>query len=582
MLKDVRSRRNLFRGVMAGWRTSVVVSVVVSALALSRVSAQHVHGMLTDSATHEPLGGALITLSDAKGAFLAHAVSDPTGAYSVSRLVTTHTMRVVRIGFRPRDVVLAAGDSLVDLRLEPIAPLLPVVSSKASAVCKGGADGEGALELWEQARTGLLATVVAREVSPLTVHLHRFTRSYDAVEHRLLVDSSEYDDLTVDKSFVAARTPVAFAEHGYLYEYPDGRRDYFAPDEEVLIDPAFVEQHCLRRVDGADTHAGQVGIAFVPIADAAHDTLVDITGTLWLDREHPELRELDFHYNNLEPGAAASGAVLLFTKMPNGVSMVSNWRITSARLAISGLYTPSGYKLSISRPRRTNVQVIGYDETGGEIVDVDWRDTHRDITTFPNARGQVVDARGAGVPGVLVWMRDSKDTTRTDVSGYYALPRTRPGIYYLLAADSLMASESLAQTVPTRVALIGTGSTTVSLAFHPRSDVLASICASKSYRAGTAVLRARVVDSRGRPAANARIDIQLGTAVDSSGKLELPAARHGEADFNGVFTICGIPPTKTLVLRALKGGEGAGVVIDQFTEDVAAVTIPLAPIPRSP
>ena len=188
----------------------------------STASAQRIRGVLTDSATREPIAGALVTLSDAKGAFLAHGISDPNGAFAVIRFDATRTVRVVRIGFRPRDVTVAPADTVVDLRLQPIAPLLPVVASKASAVCKAGPDSEGALELWEQARTALRATVVAREVSPLTVHLHRFSRSYDAVDHRLLVDSSEYDDLTVDKSFVAARTPIAFAEQGYLREHSNG------------------------------------------------------------------------------------------------------------------------------------------------------------------------------------------------------------------------------------------------------------------------------------------------------------------------------------------------------------------------
>ena len=493
----------------------------------SPVSAQRMRGVLTDSATREPIAGALITLSDAKGAFLAHGISDPSGVFSVIRLDATRTVRIVRIGFRPRDITVAPGDTVVDLRLQPIAPLLPVVASKASAVCKAGPDSEGALELWEQARTALRATVVAREVSPLTVHLHRFSRSYDAVDHRLLVDSSEFDDLTVDKSFVAARTPIAFAEQGYLREHSNGGRDYFAPDEEVLIDPTFAEQHCLTRVDGTDYHAGQVGIAFAPIADAAHDTLVDIAGTLWLDREHLELRQLDLHYTNLEPDAKTSGAFLLFTKMPNGVSMVSSWRITSTRLAVAGLYTSSGYKLDISRPRRINAQILGYDETGGEILNVDWRDTHRDITALAargwtgRRRARRRRSRRVGVDqGFQGYDAHGRERVLRSAAG------TRPGLYYLLAADSLMASEQLAQTVPTRVALMGTGATTVSLTLHPRSEVLASICPSKSYRVGTSVLRARVVDSRGRPAANARIDVQLGTISESSGKIELPVARQ--------------------------------------------------------
>lgn len=563
------------RARVGGW-----VAAMIAALACS-APAQRIRGELTDSATGRPIGGAVVTLTDARGAFLSHGVSDPTGAFSVMRLGATHAVRVVRIGFKPREVVVSA-DSVVDLRLQPIAPILPAVATRANRVCQAGPEGDAALELWEQARIALLATVVAREVSPLTVHLHRFIRSYDAFERRLTSDSSEYEDLTVDRSFVAARTPSAFAEHGYLREFLDGTREYFAPDEAVLVDPTFVEQHCIWRVDSTSTHPADVGIAFAPIADAAHDTLVDITGTLWIDRDEPQLRQLEFHYTNLEPDASATRALLTFTPMPNGVSMVSRWQIMSTRLAISGLVTASGYKRDVPRPRRTDAQIIGYDESGGEVLQVDWRDTRRDVMTFPQARGRVVDATGAGVPAVLVWMRDSRDTTRTDANGDFVLPRTRPGVYYLLAADSLMASEALAQTVPTRVGLIGSAPVRVSLQFHPRRDVLASICPSKSYRVGTAVLRARVVDSHGRPAPNARIEVQFGTIADSAGTVELAAARRGEADFNGVFTICGISPARTLILRAFKDGEGAGVAIDQWTDDIATVTIPLSPLPKPP
>jgi hypothetical protein len=545
------------------------------------VHAQRIRGTLTDSATHEPLGGALITLTDAKGAYLSRAISDPTGVYAVMRLSATHSMRIARIGFKPRDLVVTS-DSIVDVGLQPIAPILPAVATRVNRICTAGPDGDDALVLWDQARTALLATVASREVSPLTVHLHRFRRIYDGMDRRLVVDSSEYDDLTVDRSFVAARSPMGFAQQGYLQEASNGSRIYFAPDEEALTDPTFVTQHCLRRVDDEGAHPGQVGIAFAPIADAAHDTLVDIAGTLWLDREHPALKTLDLHYTNLEPDATASGAVLVFAVMPNGVSMVTNWQITSTRLEVSGLVTSTGYRLAIPRSQRTKALVIGYDQSGGEVVEVDWRDTHRDFATLPQARGQVLDAMGSPVPGVLVWLRDGKDTTRTDQTGSFVLPRTRPGVYYLLAADSLMASEGLAQTIPTKVGLIGSQAPRTTLQFHPRGDVLASICPAKSYRIGTTVLRARVVDSRGRPAENARIELQFGAVNDSLGRVQLPAARRGEADFNGIFTVCGILPTRALVLKAFKDGEGAGIIIDQWTSDIAAVTIPLAPLGKPP
>src|SRR4051812_26197425 len=150
MLRHGRSRHRLLGRHTTGGRTLTVLLALVVVTARA-ASAQRVRGILADSATREPVGGAIVTLSDGKGAFLAHAVSAPGGAVFGIRFEATRMMRVARIGFKPRDLVVASADSIVDLRLQPIAPLLPVVTARANAVCKAGPETDATLELWEQA-----------------------------------------------------------------------------------------------------------------------------------------------------------------------------------------------------------------------------------------------------------------------------------------------------------------------------------------------------------------------------------------------------------------------------------------------
>src|SRR5215831_14238269 len=95
-------------------------------------------------------------------------------------------------------------------------------------------------------------------------------------------DSVWIKTLVGDQPFIAAQTAAVFATEGYMRERVGGDRDYYAPDEGVLLDEAFAGSHCLRVSAADQAHPRQIGIAFEPVTPE-RDSLVEIRGTVWLN-----------------------------------------------------------------------------------------------------------------------------------------------------------------------------------------------------------------------------------------------------------------------------------------------------------
>src|SRR6185437_6417194 len=128
------------------------------------------------------------------------------------------------------------------------------------------------------------------------------------------------------RPFLSSASAAIFAKRGYMVEDRTGRT-FDAPDADVLLDESFAATHCFhfQRADGA--HRGQFGLAFTPVPSRNRDTLVDVTGTIWIDGVTPEIRTLDFLYTALEPAAAdmKSGGHIEFRTMSNGIAFVQRW-----------------------------------------------------------------------------------------------------------------------------------------------------------------------------------------------------------------------------------------------------------------
>jgi len=567
----------------AGLRIALVAAIAAIALPLPSAAAQsqRIQGALTESATGEPVSGAVVSVLDSAGRFLIRTIANDSGRFSAARFPGSRALHIVRIGYRPIDRPIADSDSTFDLRLAPIASRLAALTATEGRVCPGKPGANEALELWEQARNGLLASVVARESNPPRLRIRTYWRTRDPVRKRIVKDSSVTKDLIADRSYVAARPAWAFEAEGYMREHLGGDRDYFAPDEAVLLDPSFAATHCMRLVVADASHADQIGIGFEPADIRGRDTVVDLDGTLWLDKQKPSLRSFEFEYTNLEARARGSGGTLTFATMPNGVPMIVSWHIHSVILAIDMDSPDAVRRRPPPRSLRTNVRVLGYQETGGETGYAIWPDgTHWNLG-LSRIFGTVTDQAGTRVPGARVWFSGGRDTVVSNDKGEFDFKYQFPGMYILVASDSTLAAQSITRSIPIRIFLADSRDIPVQIILHPRSEILPLVCPKNSYKPQTGVVLAKLVNSDGSPADHARVEVEttarFADTLGTGDTFSQPIRRIGETGDDGRFVVCGAGLDRPLRLRGLKNGLVGEAIIDSWTDEIATLKIVLKP-----
>ncbi len=568
--------------------------------ALRSIDAQRVRGVVRDSATDQPVAGAVVWLSDSAGKTLARSIGDGAAKFAVMRIYGARVLHVIHIGYRPKDVRLTDSpvDSVYDVQLVALPPMLATMKTSAERVCPGTDDqptdaGRAALDLWEQARTALLATVVARESSVPRIQMMSFQKELDPVRKRVEEEHTSSKYVVGDKSYVAARPSWAFVDDGYMQEERDGTRTFYAPDEDVLLDRRFVETHCLHvaRAERGE-HANDIGLAFEPAQNERRDTLVDITGVLWIDKTLASLKSLEFKYTGLEHAADRSDGKIIFETMPNGAPMIQQWVIRSTMLAIDVPAHPDGIRHHIPpRQERTDVRTLGYREEGGMVAEVVWPDGTAWHADLPRITGVVVDTANKPLAGIRVWLANTPDSTTSNAKGEFALPYVLPRIYTLMASDSVLATKGVTRMVPGRLALFSAkvgqpggvassplyADTRVTVHVRPRDEALASICPAGSYRPGSGVILADVVDDDGDPVPGARVDIETLQALVVRDTVLRTVKRSGQASPEGRFVVCGAAKDRALLLRATKDGQSAEATVREWGDGVVSITLALKP-----
>jgi len=560
---------------------SLVVGAVLTALTAANALAQRVRGTLTDSSTREPITGAVVTISDSTGRFLARGIAGADGRFDVPRFPASKQVHVVRIGYRPIDATVPAADELLDLRMRAIASQLATVTTSGRRVCPGDDANSQALQLWEQARSGFLAAVVARDARPPNLRLRYFRVERDPMLRRVVDDTVWVKTIVGDQPFIAARSATAFASEGYMRERAGGDRDYYAPDEAVLLDEAFAASHCLRVIAADPAHAGEVGIGFEP-GTPERDSLVEIRGTVWLNGKTLDLRTLDFAYTNLEPVKDGSSGSIIFQSMPSGVPMIVRWTIHSPIIATDESEMSTGIRRSLPpRRERHRFRVLGYQVLGAEARQVTWPDGSSWQPRLASVTGMIVDLHGRMVPGARVWINGMGDTVVTDTAGVFRLPRPMiGGLFTVLAADSTLAAGGISQTPPHTIAVSDDRSLARDidvdvLKMYPRADALRVACPDNNYVAGYGVAILRVIDTAGVPAVRARIDLETMQAVVAGDTLVRRVRRSGEVGYTGAFIVCGAALDQPMTFRASLRDEHGDAAITHWTGDVMVLTIRL-------
>src|SRR5262245_28815610 len=181
--------------------------------------AQELRGSVRDAASRQPIRGAVITLLDSRGFALGRNITDEGGRYRIVVPSQAVTLRFVRIGFRPFTANVprsgAAIDTL-DVAMISLPTMLDPVSVRASS-CPARSDAGPALGLLEQARAGLLNSVVARKANPASVVIIRFQRMMEGTSDRIASQSVTVDSTARStSSFTAVRSASEFVETGFV------------------------------------------------------------------------------------------------------------------------------------------------------------------------------------------------------------------------------------------------------------------------------------------------------------------------------------------------------------------------------
>lgn len=495
--------------------------------------AQRVAGTVRDRASLEPISGAVVTLTDSAGGTQRQVMTDAMGRFFAQVTAPWVRVRVLRIGFRPVDDSVepaSARAGSLDIRMTGIAIQLDAIQASTRKICGvEDAGGDAAATVWQQARAGLLATVVARTAVPARARILSFRQVFDSLGQRLLQQRTTTDSGSAQVPFAAAASAQNFARIGFVVDQGVSRL-FFAPDADVLLDSRFAETHCFSLTTDPSGHPGEVGLAFQPGANASTN-IVDVAGTLWMDGRKPQLRTMSFHYVNLEGAAMAAGAggSLTFTTMANGVVVLSRWSLTAPvltrRMARWGEAPGPHYAV-------TQVQRLG-----GVLAWASWPDGVQ--WRGPVGKVEVRVVRGtAAIPaqGVRVWLETTEDTVTTDADGRAHFTDVLPGVYTIRETDVELAAFDVEPAVQATVNVREGQQVAPTLSLLSYDELQERVCSGERSSQFTAVLMGQLLTESGPP--KWALDLRLTWPGFGSSSV---VDRHLSPDTEGRFSICGVP-----------------------------------------
>lgn len=337
----------------------LLFTIALVLIAAARLSAQTVGGTVVETATGEPIQGAVVALVDSLGRRREAVLSDPQGRYSLHVPAPgTYRVRAERVGYAAASSPSLALDSgeprTQQLFMSRVLVTLDAVVARGvpRACTIRPENGEQAARVWDEARKALDATHLGGRAGAYEFRVRLFRRTL-ALPRLTIVDSSSSIQSGYSRQPFA--TPVErLVTHGYM-EVEGDSIVFRAPDAPTLLSDAFLDHHCFSLVRGRGTEAGMVGLAFAPLRGRR---LPDVQGTLWLDGRTGHLRYLEYTYTRL-PFASFDtrlGGRVDFVQLPEGGWIVSRWRI---RMPI----------LERENPRAPPI-VKALVESGGEVLGV--------------------------------------------------------------------------------------------------------------------------------------------------------------------------------------------------------------------
>jgi hypothetical protein len=503
----------------------VLASVAWLTLGASASHAQ-MRGSVRDSMSGLPIPGAVVFAVDVSGDQIARSVTTDRGEFSLRVSRAPRRLQVLRIGFRPRVVEVTAAESRVEIVMVAIPTLLQPISVFDQPNCPRRDDSPAAFALWEQAKSALLASVVAREVNPAEVVRLHFDRRIDR-----RADTTDWMEVRIDsasttKPFTAARPASAFIERGFIDDSA-GLKLFHAPDAEVLLDAAFPRGYCFEIASPDAARPVQVGLGFH--AARRRNGRVDIAGIVWVDTSARALTDIVYRYAGLDARfeRANAGGVVSFRTTPNGTVLIERWhiRLLAARRGTRGW------------PAATSASADDFEihEKGGAIASARWPDGSAWHAALGRVSGLAWN-RSTPAAGARLRLFETSYEAVADSTGHFEFTRLLPGPYSIGVDDPILAPLGITLRTGAWFTAQRDSTTRMSINVPTAKDYVIAACEAMRARGiGDYSIVGQVVGADGAPLRAVRYDVFRKSTDDTR------AYWSGQTDERGTFVVCSVP-----------------------------------------
>ena len=540
----------------------IALAVVASGMPTPSVAgAQVIRGTVTDRAS-APAVGAVVTLvrpaqnDTLAGTDIRSVLVDATGAFSVGTPGPGRYRIVVRrIGWRPfRSELLDVGAGAtvrVDAQLEALSQstmlsALPEIRITRATPCRTDAsDATRIANLWNDARTALLASEVSRSNGSVPTLLIRFVRTLDALTLAVLTETLQlFDQHDVGNARgFRSLSGDSLSAVGYWHRVSTTSTTFHGPDANALLSEAFVRDHCFNLVDATTESPGAVALFFEPVRARTRPGMPpEIAGSIWFDATSSKLQRVEFNWTSL-PGDApvqSLGGVLTFGWNASGAVHVDRWHLRMPQdvLELQGSYD------NVTRVRR--VRIV---EEGGVV----FADSSAVSAGSADVHGDLRVGRRP-LAGAQVRVLGTSLATLTDNMGRFAFRGVPAGLRVLVADHPTTATYGMRSAV-LRVLLDAGENREVSLIAPDQEEMAKNLCGPNAWSNRNALLRVTAVDSlTAQPVADIRVRL-LSRGGTPPIEIEL------ETDASGAAVFCELPPNRPLIVL----GPGGAILLSEFT-----------------
>lgn len=356
-----------------------VAMAMCSGLVPAQARAQRLFGNVVLADDQTAARGAIVTAVDSAGTVAGRELTTSRGDFV---LPVSHpgryTVTVLRLGSLPesvRDVVVEPGkDHRMKIRITRDAPRPPAVLIRSGEHCNIRGDTTALGYAWSQFLVVLATADLAAESKAFSGTWLRTERRLGKTLRDTVSRSDTLVTIALDAPTMPALTPDSSRIAGFVIESEQGVL-YHTLDVATLASRAFLNRRCFSFDPPPPSQPGWTGLHFR--SPDFRIGVVDIEGTLWLDRATLEPRGMGFRYVNLPPAfdAAESGGTLRFRQLPTGHWIVEEWTLrvpagvfrrifsTDARGALNGYAT----KLTLDGIRIAGVRLMELELNGASI-----------------------------------------------------------------------------------------------------------------------------------------------------------------------------------------------------------------------